>query len=398
MPRKAEKVRVEDGLYRSGKTYIACATPPGSRQPRWRTLGAVGVMEARRLRDAFRVEVRNGGMVLPTRASFAEVSDAWIGHIESLRDLGQLSPRTYQKYESDLRIHVRPCFGSRQIRSITPDDLVAWHRDQRAGGSSDWAIRARWIVLRGVLGHAFRHRLVPANVADALESREIPKPGESRQRFLSEDEMALLMQRLPKGYSAAIATALFTGVRQAELLGLTWRDIDFAGEQIHVEFQMERGTDPQRTRLKTKASVRDVVLMPALARILKAHRLASPHSRDDDLVFATASGKTIGHRNLAQRGLDRATGAAAQRAAAKAGRSYAPTGLEDVTFHSLRHTFASLLISQGRDPVFVSRQLGHADPSITLRVYAHLFHAARHAREARDALEAEYGAVLQLVR
>jgi integrase len=397
VPRKAEKVRVEEGLYRSGRTYIACATPPGSRQPRWRTLGQVGIMEARRMRDAFRVEVRSGGVVLPVRASFAEVADAWLDKMTSLRDLGQLAPRTFDKYEADLRLHVRPWFGGRQVRTITPDDLVAWHRDQRGSGASDWAIRARWIVVRGVLGHAFRRRLVAGNVADALESREIPKSGESRQRFLSEEEMTRLLQRVPQNYSAAIATALFTGVRQAELLGLTWRDIDFAGEQIHVEFQMERGTDPQRTRLKTKASVRDIVLMPALARILKAHRLASPHSRDDDLVFPTVNGKTVGHRNLSQRGLDRATGAAAQRAAAKAGHAHTPTGLEDVTFHSLRHTFASLLIAQGRDPVFVSRQLGHADPSITLKVYAHLFHAARHAREARDELEREYGAMLRLV-
>jgi integrase len=241
VPRKAEKVRVEDGLYRSGKTYIACATPPGSRQPRWRTLGEVGIMEARRLRDAFRVELRNGGVALPARAPFAEVADTWLKHIVSLRDLGQLSPRTYDKYETDLRLHVRPWFGSRQVRAITPDDLVDCHRDQRARGASEWAIRARWMVVRGVLGHAFRHRLVPANVADALEAREIPKPGESRQRFLSEAEMALLLRRVPETYSAAIATALFTGVRQAELLGLTWRDIDFAGEHVHVEFQWSVG-------------------------------------------------------------------------------------------------------------------------------------------------------------
>jgi integrase len=398
MPRKAEKVRVEDGLYRSGKTYIACATPSGSRRSRWRTLGQVGIMEARRLRDEFRAEVRSGGVVLASRASFREVADAWLEHMTNLRDLGQLGVRTWEKYEGDLRLHVRPWFGSKQVRAITPDDLVAWHRQQRQGGASDWAIRARWIVLRGVLGYALRHRLIAANPADALESREVPKVGESRQRFLSEEEMTLLLERVPKSYAAAVATALFTGLRQSELLGLTWRDIDFAGQQVHVEFQMERGRDPRRSRLKTKASVRDVVLMPALATILKAHRLASPHSRDYDLVFATVHGKTIGHRNLAQRGLDRATGAAEQRLALKANEPYTPTGIEDVTFHSLRHTFASLLISQGRDPVFVSRQLGHADPSITLKVYAHLFNAARHAREARDELEREYGGLLSIVR
>lgn len=65
-----------------------------------------------------------------------------------------------------------------------------------------------------------------------------------------------------------------------------------------------------------------------------------------------------------------------------------------MTFHVLRHTFASILIAQGRDPVFVSRQLGHTNAAITLRVYAHLFDAERHAREAREGLEGEYGALV----
>ena len=113
--------------------------------------------------------------------------------------------------------------------------------------------------------------------------------------------------------------------------------------------------------------------MGELARELKRHRLASRFAAAGDLVFATETGRTVGHRNLTGRGL----GKACERAE-----------LEGVTCHSLRHTFASILIDQGRDPVFVSRQLGHANPAITLRVYAHLFDAARHAREARAELDA----------
>lgn len=65
-----------------------------------------------------------------------------------------------------------------------------------------------------------------------------------------------------------------------------------------------------------------------------------------------------------------------------------------MTFHVLRHTFASILIAHGHDVVFVSRQLGHANPSITLKVYAHLFDAERHADEARTRLQDEYGSLL----
>jgi integrase len=60
----------------------------------------------------------------------------------------------------------------------------------------------------------------------------------------------------------------------------------------------------------------------------------------------------------------------------------------------LRQTFASILIAKGYDPVFVARQLGHANAAITLKVYAHLFDAERHASEAREGLEADYGALL----
>ncbi len=69
--------------------------------------------------------------------------------------------------------------------------------------------------------------------------------------------------------------------------------------------------------------------------------------------------------------------------------------LQKVTLHSLRHTFASLLIAQKHDPVFVADQLGHSNPSITLRVYAHVFRASKQEREARDQLEAAYGQLLR---
>jgi integrase len=111
--------------------------------------------------------------------------------------------------------------------------------------------------------------------------------------------------------------------------------------------------DGERRRLKTAAARRDAILMPQLAHELGNHRVASPFSDDDDLVFASTHGKTIGHRALTARGLERACHRAA---------------LTGVTFHVLRHTLASLLIAQGHDPVFVSRQLGPANPAITLCV------------------------------
>lgn len=379
MPSKEKRVRVERGLYRIGSYYHACATPPGSRTPMWRALGQVGLMEARRLRDKFAAEVQGAQPVVTrTRATFGELAAEWLAEQKQRLDANEMSPRTFESYEMALRRHVLPEFASRQVRGIQPDELVGWIRRLRAAGYAPHTVHNYWAPINLVLRHAVRHGVLVANPADRLTSSERPKPGSGRRRFLDKHEMQRLLDNAPARYRVAIVSGLFSGLRLSELLGLTWADIDLRGDTIRVRFQM--GRDGQRRPLKTAAARRDVILMRELATELRRRRVASAFSSATDLVFCSNTGRTIGHRHLTARGLEKA----ATRA-----------GLEGVTFHVLRHTFASILIAQGRDPVFVSGQLGHANPAITLKVYAHLFDAARHAQEAREQLEAEYGALVR---
>jgi integrase len=133
--------------------------------------------------------------------------------------------------------------------------------------------------------------------------------------------------------------------------------------------------------LKTPGSNREVVLAPTLAKQLRERWLASRYKRPSDFVFCNREG----------RGLDcRDTGAAFTHAVKNAGI----TATGRLSLHSLRHVYASLLISRGLNVVFVSRQLGHANPNITLQVYAHLFECANHDTAARDALEASHEAMM----
>jgi integrase len=379
VPRNEKRIRVERGLYRAGKHYYACATPPGARCAVWRGLGAVGLMEARRLRDKFSAEVQGAPThaLHRTRATFGELAAEWLAEQEARMRAGEMSPRTYEVYELALRRHVLPGFATWQLRAIAPDDLVAWIRKLRSGGYAPHSVHNYWGPLHLVLSYAVRLGVIASSPADRLTSTERPKPGSGRRRFLDRHELELLVRAAPDRYRVAIACGLFSGLRLSELLGLTWSQIDLRGDVIRVRHQM--GRDGTRRRLKTAAARRDVILMSQLARELRRLRLASPFSGDDDLVFCSTTGKTIGHRNLTARGLEKATRQA---------------GLERVTFHVLRHTFASILIAQGHDPVFVSRQLGHTNAAITLKVYAHLFDAERHASNARRRLEADYGALL----
>src|SRR5262249_55956129 len=138
---------------------------------------------------------------------------------------------------------------------------------------------------------------------------------------------------------------------------------------------------------KTARARRDVVLMPALGRLLSEHRLRSRFSLDDDYVFAnTAGGPT--HPDVLREGAFRP---AVRRA--ELDRSGGPR----LRLHDLRHTYASILVAQGANIAFVSRQLGHTSPATTLGVYTHLFDHNEHAQQTRDTLEHRFGQVLDRV-
>jgi integrase len=373
-----ERIRIERGLYRIDKTYIACATSPGARKAKWKTIGEVGLMEARRERDAWAVEVRSGGVPeTGGKEKVEEVALAWLGYVEGLVEIGELRPRTLEAYKIGVMLHLIPHYGHRRIRSMTTDDLVDWHRKQRKLKASTWTIRARWMAVRGVFGYAARHNIIAASPADKLLPRERPGAGEPRQRFLSRDEMDRLLEHAGPAL-AIIATALFTGMRVMEVLALQWGDIDFTEGVIHVRFQLSR--QGKRVPLKTKAAKRDIVLMETLGKLLRRRRLAEEFSTDTDFVFQSS----VPRRPMTYRGALLDLFHDARKRA----------NLDDVTFHCLRHTFASILIAQGRDVQFVSRQLGHTKTSTTWDTYVHLFEAHRHAQDAREQLEAEYGEML----
>ena len=125
--------------------------------------------------------------------------------------------------------------------------------------------------------------------------------------------------------------------------------------------------------------------MPSLAQLLDEHRGSTRHCRPTDAVFATLTGNPRYYRNVTRRGL--------QVAIERTGIN--DNGEPNLRFHDLRHTFASLLIAQGLNVVFVSRQLGHASPSFTLNVYGGLFDRAEHARRATETIEADFGHTLR---
>jgi integrase len=158
-------------------------------------------------------------------------------------------------------------------------------------------------------------------------------------------------------------------LRLGELLGLQWHDIQFDRHELLVRRQWTRYSE--YTEPKTPQAVRRIPLSGDVVAMLAAHRLAVDESQPEDPVFASRTGTPLSHRNVQRRGFTPAAKAA---------------GLDDVTFHDLRHAFASRMIARGLPSTVLCRIMGHTNPGITERVYVHLFDKIRTDDAVRAAM------------
>ena len=210
-----------------------------------------------------------------------------------------------------------------------------------------------------------RLAVVLALDGDALERREMTplSPAQARTflRAATDPE---------NRYSAIYVVAVTAGLRQGELLDLTWEDIDLEGDTLRVRRTLQpagfpKGAPARLTPPKTKKSVRTVRLprraVEALlshAELQEAERAASSGSwRDRGFVFPNTGGGPPDYANLVP-------------------RHFKPllkrAGLPNIRFHDLRHTCATLLLAKGVHPKIVSEMLGHSSVSITLDTYSHV--------------------------
>jgi integrase len=373
------RVRVERGIYRQPNGKYAVGWRHAGRL-RLRTVG-FDLAEARRARLALIAATREGKVPVSPRLRFETVAGWWLERFEAKVAAGERHPRTLEAHRYQLDRHLLPAVGRRAIASLTVDDVAELlHQLRRTGRSATSA--SALATLQSVLRFARRCGWIVADPVERLEHDERPRPGRRRQRVLGRAEIERLLGACAQRDRLMLATVLYAGLRISELLGLVWDDVDLAAGVIHVRAQLSRahrGAPARRVAPKTPASVRDVPLLPQLARLLSGHRQRSRFARGADWVFATARSTPYGHRNISRRCLG--------RAAQLAGLN--DDGWPRLRFHDLRHTFAShLIIDLGLDIAQVSRVLGHPRITITLDTYTHLFEDARHAQDIRTRMAA----------
>jgi integrase len=311
-----------------------------------------------------------GQLTDPTSLTVATYLNSWLANTAK----PSTSPTTYERYEQLVRLHITPHIGGIKLSRLGPIHVQHLMGQLERAGESLWTRKMAGTLLHNALRQAVRLKLVAHNPA-----ADVPraKPGEREMSILTEEQAkAFLAAAKGKRLHALFVLALGSGMRQGELLGLQWSDVDF-----------ERGTVAVRRSLaqvkgkfilkepKSKQSRRTIKLPPFALDALRDHRAAMLKEGNIGAaaIFCTRTGQFIGKSNLIRqvfRPLLQAASTSAAEAAANDGTD--PQVLPVIRFHDLRHTHASLLLAHGESIKAVSRRLGHSTVELTLRVYCHL--------------------------
>ncbi len=303
-------------------------------------------------------DLNRGQYVELKEIGFADFAHIWLENYAE----GRVRPSTFKSYRDSLRLHLVPFFGSRKLISIRTQDVDEYVASKRRSGRyAPASIAKHLIVLKMLFKRAIIWDYAAVNPAEYVKP---PRAIKKEVEVLSPLEIQAFLDGASTRYRPFFTTAVLTGLRLGELLGLKWSDINFRTSQIHVRraYVMEQFTEP-----KTRAGIRAVVMAPTLVGTLKRHRLKSPPG-DLDLVFATEEEKPLNGSNLRQREFH----AALRRAK-----------LHRIRFHDLRHTYASLLIAAGENLKFIQNQLGHSSIQVTIDRYGHLIPAIQHGAGER---------------
>jgi integrase len=323
--------------------------------------------------------------VPPTRLTLNEVADDFFAAFDARVASGEASERTAENYRGRWANHVRDTLGRRRIQDIRVGHVATFISELRRRGLSQWTILGVVNVVNRVYGYALQSEIVTRNPVALVEKPQAKNKTEAR--ILEAREVRALLEAAPEKYRLLLMVAAYTGLRQSEVLGLRWQDVDFENGVIHVRHQLSRAKTCEPAKLiplKTRAGERWIELAPELSRELARHSLASSFSQDQDFVFTTETGKPVYYRNVSSRGLD--------KAAENAGLN--PEGIQKLSFHDLRHTAITHLIRSGADPAQVSRFAGHSKVSTTLDLYVGEWEKRR-ANDSGTRLAAIYGEVAE---
>lgn len=315
---------------------------------------------------------REAGDRRPTsRVRLADYFAEWIESYAGRTARG-FSETTRPEYRRPIEAHALPRWGSWRLAEVEPADVRDLFGALRKSGASTSAIKKLRAALSAMFATAVEDGLLRSNPVQGVRiPPAVEREPEDTAKALTRAELAVLLEALPGDWRLFFEFLTHTGLRISEAVGLTWEHLDLGeSPRVRVREQFYRG---KRRRLKSATGRRDVPLSPGMASRLLAHRRDSYRS-DKAPVFGSMRGTELHPSNIASRVL--------KPAGVRAGflrpeATWREPGEPEswLSFHTFRHTAASLLFEAGRNVKQVQEWLGHADPGFTLRTYVHLMDA-----------------------
>ncbi len=348
--------RYKDGRW-CGRYTIHTADGPKRKAVYGKTRAEVRIKLTKAMAD------RDSGLVFDAKnQTLGEYLGRWLE--DNVK--GNVGQRTFANYRSQVKEHIIPALGRVKLIALTAAHVQSFYRSKMDSGLSPASVRYIHAVLHRALKQAVRWSLVPRNAAEAVD---LPKLRRKEVSVLSPEEAKRFLETARGDrFEALYVLAITSGLRQGELLGLKWSDVDLEKGILQIRRQLQRMRDGSGLAfLPTKNSKgRTIRLGPLATEALASHWerqaaeklvLGEVHEYKD-LVFVTTIGTPVDAQNIVN-------------------RSFKPllreAGLpNNIRFHDLRHTCATLMLSQGVNPKVAQERLGHADISMTMNTYSHV--------------------------
>jgi integrase len=302
--------------------------------------------------------MNKGTYTEPNKMLFKDFMTTWLEDKKT-----SVKESTFDNYKYLTESFIVPQLGDTELSMLNPRQIQSLYNDLKASGrlSAD-NIRKIHTIINASLDKAFKWEMISRNPAALVDA---PKTEKKEVEVWDQDEInAFLNAAKESRYYQAFLLALTTGMRQGEILGLRWKDIDEENQKISIVQTLSHKGQKLNTGAKTESGNRTISIdentlsqVMKLKHLYKQELLANrPMYKDNGLVICTSLGTPLSPRNLL-----RSFYSLIEKAEVK-----------KIRFHDLRHTHASLMLKQGVNPKIVSERLGHANVRITLDTYSHL--------------------------
>ena len=302
-------------------------------------------------------DIHRGSYFEPRKVTFAEFTTLWVKNYAEQ----QVRPNTLALYSMFFNIHILPVFGNLQLSRIRVEAIEKFKTEKLRSGLSPQTVKHLTRLIRQMLNHAIDWEYLKRNPAARVKDPKVPQ---TEMDCLSPEEAKHFLSFVDAEWFPFFLLAISTGLRIGELLAMKWANLDPDSGRYFVKETMTRKGEFSPT--KTTGSAKPVNVIPSCISALREHRARQSELRlktgasylDLDLIFASSKGTPLSDRNI----VNRIFHPILKRA-----------GLRRIRFHDLRHTTASLLISQGENPKYIQSQMRHASIQTTFDRYGHLF-------------------------